>query len=99
MPKRHIYFNLRWLLNIIYNKKNIKTCIISLDAQRAFDQLEWTYMIAVLKKFGFGSEFIKWIEIIYAHPVASVITNQDISNPFQLSRGTRQGCPLSPFFV
>ncbi len=22
MPKRHIYFNLRWLLNIIYNKKN-----------------------------------------------------------------------------
>ncbi len=54
-------------------------------------------MIAVLKKFGFGSEFIKWIEIIYAHPVASVITNQDISNPFQLSRGTRQGCPLSPF--
>ncbi len=26
MPKRHIYFNLRRLLNIIYNKKNIKTC-------------------------------------------------------------------------
>lgn len=97
MPKRHIYFNLRRLFNIIYNKKNIKTCVISLDAQRAFDQLEWKYMISVLKKFGFGSEFIKWIEIIYAQPVASVITNQDISSPFQLSRGTRQGCPLSPF--
>jgi len=97
MPNRHIYFNLRRLFNIIYNKENVKTCVISLDAQRAFDQIEWKYMNAALKKFGFGSEFVKWIEMIYAHPVASVITNQDVSNPFQLSRGTRQGCPLSPF--
>lgn len=50
-------------------------------------------------KFEFGWELIKWIEIISAHPVASVITNQDISNPFQQSCGMRQGCPLSPFLL
>ena len=40
---------------------------------------------------------MKWIEIIYSHPTASVITNQNISCPFAINRGTRQGCPLSPF--
>lgn len=95
MPNRHIYFNLRRLFNIIYHKKNSKACVISLDAQRAFDQLEWKYMIVVLKKFGFGPEFIKWIETMYTHPVASVITNQFNSKSFKLSHGTRQGCPLS----
>lgn len=97
MPGRHIHFNLRRLFNIMYSKKHTKACIIALDALRAFDQLEWEYMFAALTKFDFGTEFIKWIKIIYAYPVASVITNQDISNMFQLSRGTRQGCPLSPF--
>lgn len=35
--------------------------------------------------------------MLYAHPTASVITNQNISPQFPLYRGTRQGDPLSPF--
>lgn len=54
-------------------------------------------MMFTLKKLGFGPSFMKWIEIIYSHPTASVITNQNISRPFAIHRGTRQGCPLSPF--
>lgn len=38
---------------------------------------------------------IQWIKTLYNIPLASVITNGIIS-PFQLQRGTRQGCPLSP---
>ena len=48
---------------------------------------------------GFGPSFMKWLELIYSHPTASVITKQDISCPFAVNRGTRQGCPLSPFFI
>ena len=50
-----------------------------------------------LQKFGFNSEFISWIKLIYVSPVASVHTNRLQSAPFPLYRGTRQGCPLSPF--
>lgn len=97
MPGRHMYFNLRCLFHILYTEHIDESVIISLDAQRAFDQVEWPYMMFTLKKNGFGPSFIKWIELIYSHPTASVITNHNISPPFAISHGTRQGCPLSPF--
>lgn len=97
MPGRHMYFNLRRLFHVLFTEHEKEAVVISLDAQRAFDQVEWPYMLFTLKKFGFGPSFIKWIELIYSHPTASVITNQNISRPFAIRRGTRQGCPLSPF--
>ncbi len=97
MPGRHMYFNLRRLFNILYAKHSGEAVVISLDAQCTFDQVEWPYMMSVLKKFGFGPSFMKWIEIIYSQPTASVITNQNISPQFAVHRGTHQGCPLSPF--
>lgn len=70
--------------------------VISIDAEKAFDRVEWTYLFAVLHKFGFGSRFISWIRLLYNTPQACVYTNDVISDYFCLSRGTRQGCPLSP---
>ncbi len=54
-------------------------------------------MISVLKKFGFGHVFRECIKTIYFCPKASVVTNHNVSAPFSIYRGTRQGCPLSPF--
>ena len=96
MPGRPMYFNLRRLFHVLYTEHREEAVVISLDAQRAFDQVEWPYMLITLENFDFGPSFIKWIEIIYSHPTASVITNQNISCPFAINRGTRQGCPLSP---
>lgn len=36
------------------------------------------------------------IKALYKNPMASVVTNGVHSLPFNLKRGTRQGCPLSP---
>lgn len=97
IPNRHIYFNLRRLFNILYTKHSTEMVIISVDAQKAFDQVEWSYMYETLNAFGFGKAFVDWIRILYAYPTASVITNQDSSAEFPLLRGTRQGDPSSPF--
>ncbi len=70
--------------------------VFSLDAEKAFDRLEWNYMWAVLQCFGFGEHFISMIKTLYHSPAASVITGNIISPSFPLQRGTRQGCPLSP---
>lgn len=69
---------------------------VLLDTEKAFDRLEWDFLHSALLRFGFGPCFAKWIKIIYTKPKASVLTNCLISPPFDLSRGMRQGCPLSP---
>lgn len=69
---------------------------LSLDAEKAFDRVEWQYLFSTLEAFGFGRIFISWVKLLYTNPKDSVTTNSIISQSFELQRGTRQGCPLSP---
>lgn len=98
IPGRNVSQNTRRLFNILYHSKAIQEnlVIISLDAEKAFDRVEWHYLFAVLEKFDVGENFINWIKILYKSPSAQVLTNNTLSGPFNLQRGTRQGCPLSP---
>ena len=67
-----------------------------MDAKKAFDRVEWSYLLLTLEKFGFGPVFSSWIRLLYKCPSASVLTNSHYSEYFDLHRGTRQGCQLSP---
>lgn len=95
---RHSTNNTRRLLNVIdyATIHNLETTVVSLDAEKAFDRVNWKFLFATLYKFGFGNSFIDWIKILYSSPRASVKTNDHTSPCFSLQRGTRQGCPLSP---
>ena len=95
---RHSFANIRRLIDIAYTKNTVVVpeAVISLDAEKAFDRVEWQYLFAALERFGFGATFIKWIKLLYKDPQACVQTNGLRSTFFHLTRGTRQGCPLSP---
>lgn len=95
---RHSFINIRKLLNVVHSSASESSpeVIISLDAEKAFDRVEWNYLFAVSDKFGFGSKFTPWIRLLYHQPKEAVNTNKICSQYFFLSRGTRQGCPLSP---
>uniref|UniRef100_A0A3B1IK57 Reverse transcriptase domain-containing protein n=1 Tax=Astyanax mexicanus TaxID=7994 RepID=A0A3B1IK57_ASTMX len=94
---RHSFFNTRRLFNILYSPpSNTPEIVVSLDAEKAFDRVEWDHLFATLERFGFDTDFIKWVQLLYTEPTASVQTNGINSSPFLLNRGTRQGCPLSP---
>ncbi len=95
---RHSSDNKRRLFNLITisGSSNLKTIITSLDAEKAFDRVNHTFLFSTLQKFGFGESFAHWIKTLYSSPMATVITNGKISKPFPLHRGTRQGCPVSP---
>lgn len=75
---------------------SVPEVLISLDAEKAFDRVEWGYLIYALQSFGFGKSFISWVRLLYKAPLASVRTNNISSAYFQINRGTRQGCPLPP---
>ena len=77
------------------NRKHIPGIIISLDQTKAYDRIEWDFLFKVLRKFNFGPNFIHMIKTCYTNIESCVKLNEFISIYFNLSRGIRQGCPIS----
>ena len=102
VPGRFIGENVRLLQDAITyaSLSDSKLAILSLDQEKAFDRVDWDYMISVLHKMGFGPMFISWVRLLYTQPSATILVNGFFSTPISLSRGVRQGCPLSaPLYV
>ena len=95
---RYIGENIRIALDMIdyTNFNNTPGFMLLADIEKAFDKLEWSYMFQVLKFFNFGESFMKWIRVIYTDIYSCVINNGHASEFFNITRGIRQGCPLSP---
>ena len=70
--------------------------ILSLDQEKAFDRVDWGFMRSTLTAMGFGPSFISWVDLFYFRVQSAVNVNGYLSPFFDLSRGVRQGCPLSP---
>ena len=77
------------------NKKQLKACLISLDQMKAFDRVDWAFLLKVLHKMNFGNNFISLIELLYTKIFSRVKVNGFISDIFYIEQGLRQGCPLS----
>lgn len=97
IPARHISDNIWKTLNIIHYcvLHKISSFIVALDAEKAFDRLETSYLQILLKRMNFGPLFLRAIETFYRNPTAQISVNHFRSDNFCLSRGTHQGCPLS----
>lgn len=68
---------------------------VALDAEKAFDRLEWPFLFRVLSGFGFGPSFISCVRTFYHKLQAEISTNGQILSTFPSGRSSRQGCPLS----
>uniref|UniRef100_A0A3P9JRB6 Reverse transcriptase domain-containing protein n=1 Tax=Oryzias latipes TaxID=8090 RepID=A0A3P9JRB6_ORYLA len=90
--------NIRRSLHVIHTitKNKIKAALISLDAEKAFDRVNWDFLYQTLEKFGFTQNSIKCIKAIYDKPTARIKINGSLTDRFELKRGTRQGCGISP---
>ena len=86
-------------INVIHhiNKRKDKNhTIISVDAEKAFDKIQYPFMIKTLTKVGTEGTYLNIIKAIFDKPTANIILNGEKLKAFLLKSGTRQGCPLSP---
>ena len=66
------------------------------DIAKAFDTIEWPFLIKVLQAYGFNATFCNWIKIILESATMSISINGSQNGYFKCKRGVRQGDPLSP---
>ena len=70
---------------------------LTIDFEKAFDSLNHKVLIAVLKKYGFGEDFIDRIKILLRDQESCVINGGCTATFFRLERGARQGDPISAY--
>ncbi|KAL0302796.1 UNVERIFIED_CONTAM: hypothetical protein Sangu_3077600 [Sesamum angustifolium] len=55
-----------------YNRQGLpKRCALKVDLRKAYDTVEWDFLIAVLQLFGFPNIFVGWIEECVTTPMFS----------------------------
>lgn len=69
--------------------------IVALDQEKAYDKISHDYMWKVLDKFDIPENFTNTIKALYNGAETSVMINGEISSKFNITRGVRQGDPLS----
>ena len=85
------------MIHYINKLKDKNYMIISLDAEKAFDKIQHSFMIKTLQKMGIEGTYLNIIKAIYDKPVANILNGEKLK-AFPLRSGTRQGFPPFPFY-
>ena len=92
--------NIRRTLNLqsLMAKGTQTSMLLSLDAEKAFDRVDWQFLEQTLIEMGFSEKFTFWFRLLYKKPKSKFRVNGHCSDFFDIERGVRQGDSLShPF--
>lgn len=71
-------------------------CFLKIDFDKAYDRLEWDFVVLALQCAGFVQNFIAQILTLFGNARARISINGALSPTLCLKRAIRQGCPLAP---
>ena len=78
-------------------RSGLQGTVVLLDQEKAYDQVEWKYLLQCLNRFSFSSIWMNVITELYSQPGSSqVLVNGFKSIHFKICCGLWQGDPLSP---
>ena len=87
--------NIRWIIEKAREfQKNIYFCFI--DSAKAFDYVDHNKLWKILKEMGTPDHLTCLLRKLYAGQEATVRTGHGTIDWFQIGKGVRQGCILSP---
>ena len=96
---RNISDVIRQIDDIIEHEKCLdsSSILFVIDYTKAFDTVSKTFLIKCFELFGFGPYFRKWIDILLSNRTFCAKNGGYISKEYDMERGVRQGCPISPY--
>ena len=69
--------------------------IVALDQEKAYDKIDHSYLLDTLRTFHLPDLFIDTVKALYDHARTKVAINGVMSDHYPVTRGVRQGDPLS----
>jgi len=102
VPGRSILDNAMVAIEVLHFMK-AKTCsqdryvALKLDISKAYDRMDWRYLMVVLNKMGFHHCWIHWMRMCVEPVDYSLLVNGEQVGPIIPGRGLRQKDPLSPY--
>ncbi|KAL4280566.1 hypothetical protein GQ457_03G000290 [Hibiscus cannabinus] len=77
-------------------RRGAKGIVFKIDFKRAYDTVDWNFLIRVMKEMNFGDKWCNWIFKCISTASISILVNGVPTDSFEIARGLRQGCSLSP---
>ena len=97
IPGRQIFGHIKLAKAVIdlAEAEEINGAIVALDQEKAYDKINHQYLWAVLRKLNFPENFIRTVQHLYKNAESCVFVNGFRSDSFEVTRGVRQGDPMS----
>lgn len=92
---REQILNIRQIIEKV-REFNVPTYLCFIDYTKAFDCVQWHNLWRILEEMGVPRHLISLIKSLYGNNRAYVRVENELTDPFQVEKGVRQGCILSP---
>ena len=77
-------------------EQNMPLYMIFVDFSKAFDTVNQSTLWKILRRLGCPDQFTNLISSLHSGMKASVNLKGDLSEPFEITNGVKQGCVLAP---
>jgi len=83
----------------ILHRRKISSLFLKLDISKAFDSVDWPFLLEILAHLGFGAVWRNLVSNLLHSASTQVLLNGEPGDFITHQRGLRQGDPLSPHAV
>jgi len=89
VPSHFIGKNVAFLRDVVdyATLSNVLVAILSLNKEKVFDRVKWSFIRQTFQFMDFGDCFVSWVDLLYNNVRSFVNVNDYLSQPFFLSNG------------